>query len=143
MKKPFGSQPFFEITLLEKPIAMMRPRLVSPSFGRLKASKSHVYNPQASQKEAHGWIFKEAMMTTRKNCTDNPLAVELIFSFKRTGSSPKHMTQRIDIDNICKYYLDAMQGDGIVYFNDSQIIQLSASKVFAAENSVKITIYEV
>jgi len=121
----------------------MRPRLVTPSFGRLKLPNPTYITLKPPKKKHTGWIFKEAMMNARKNCTDKPLAIELIFSFKRTGSSPKHMTQRIDIDNICKYYLDAMQGDGIVYFNDSQIIQLSASKVFAAENSVKITIYEV
>lgn len=126
---------FFQITIPEQPVAMQRPRL----------AKGHTYNPQAEIKEAHGWLFKEAMMHARKNCTDKPLRVEFIFSFTRVKSNKKkYHTTGIDIDNACKFYLDCMQGDGgIVYFNDSQVVELSAKKLYNVQPSVNIIIYEV
>lgn len=114
---------------------MQRPRL----------GKGHTYNPQAALKEKYGWIFKEAMMHAHKNCTDKPLIVQLVFNFLRVKSNKKkYHTTGIDIDNAIKFYLDAMQGDGgIVYFNDSQIIELTAKKNYSVVPSVEIIVFEV
>jgi Holliday junction resolvase RusA-like endonuclease len=125
------NKPFLTVTLKEKPIAQQRPRL----------ARGHIFNPNAEQKEAHGWIFKEAMMHAHKNCTDKPVIVDFHFFFKRLKSSPVYMTQRVDLDNIIKFYQDAMST--IVYDDDKRIISLTARKEFAPENSVSITIYEV
>jgi Holliday junction resolvase RusA-like endonuclease len=128
-------KPFLDIIIPEQPIAMQRPRL----------GKGHTYNPQADEKVRLGWIFKEAMMKAHKSCTDKPLIVQMVFSFKRVKSNKrKHHTATPDIDNVIKFYLDCMQGDGgIVYFNDSAIVEVRASKGYTEKPSVHIVIYEV
>ena len=126
---------FLDIIIPEQPIAMQRPRL----------GKGHTYNPQAVEKVRLGWIFKEAMMKARKNCTDKPLSISAVFSFKRVKSNKRrYHTATPDLDNVIKFYLDCMQGDGgIVYFNDSSIIELKCAKGYAEQPSVHIVIYEV
>ena len=136
--EPFRGKPFLSISIPEQPIAMQRPRINI----KLSTRTAHVYNPQAELKEAHGWIFKEAMMHAHKNCTDKPLRVEFTFSFKRVPSNKKkYHTSTPDIDNCIKYYLDAMQD--VVYFNDSQVVELSAKKLYNVQPEVNITVFEV
>jgi len=127
-------KPFLQIKMYEQPIAMERPRL----------GKGHTYNPQSKLKEAHGWTFKEAMMSAHKNCTDRPLIVQMVFTFMRVKSNKKkYHTSTPDIDNVCKYYLDAMEGDGgIVYFNDKQVTKLILEKTYDIVPSVEIIIFE-
>ena len=129
------NKPFLSLTIPEQPIAMQRPRL----------GKGHTYNPQAVQKEAHGWFFKDAMMHVHKNCTNKPLKIEMTFNFTRVKSNKrKNHTSTPDLDTCIKYYCDAMQGDGgIVYFNDSQIIEIHASKCYSLTPHVDIVIYEI
>jgi len=131
-KKETKAKPFFVLQIDSPPISQQRPRF----------SKNHVFNPQAQLKEQYGWIFKHAMMQQHKNCTAKPLIVQLVCAFKKTKSSPKHCTKHIDIDNICKFYLDCMQPD-IVYQDDSQITQLNASKIYSPKPYVNITIWEL
>ena len=129
------NKPFLDIIIPEQPIAMQRPRL----------GKGHTYNPQADEKVRLGWIFKEAMMKAHKNCTDKPLSIRMIFLFKRCKSNKRiyHLGPQ-DLDNVVKFYNDCMQGDGgIVYFNDSAIIELMCAKGYADTPSVHIVIYEV
>ena len=128
-------KPFLSVTIPEQPIAMQRPRL----------GHGHTYNPQATEKERLGWLFKEAMMHAHKNCTDKPLTVHLVFHFKRVKSNKrKHHTSTPDLDNCIKFALDAMQGDGgIIYFNDSQIVELRASKCYSNEPHTDIVICEI
>jgi len=138
-------KPFLDIIIPEQPIAMQRPRLRSFGASSGFAPLSRVYNPQSSEKVRLGWIFKEAMMKAHKSCTDKPLIVQMVFSFKRVKSNKrKHHTATPDIDNVIKFYLDCMQGDGgIVYFNDSAIVEVRASKGYTEKPSVHIVIYEV
>ena len=135
------NKPFLEVIIPEQPIAMQRPRININSSTRT----AHVYNPQAAEKVRLGWIFKEAMMRARKNCTDKPLSISAVFSFKRVKSNKRNYhTSTPDLDNCIKFYLDCMQGDGgIVYFNDSAIVELRCAKGYAEKPSVHIVIYEV
>jgi Holliday junction resolvase RusA-like endonuclease len=129
--------PFLVVTIPEQPIAMQRPRL----------GKGHTYNPQAADKERLGWLFKEAMMRSHKNCTAKPLSVQITFHFIRVKSNKrKYHTSTPDIDNCIKFYLDAMQD--VVYLNDSQVIELSAKKLYSVPHScvqpmVEIVVFEV
>ena len=136
---------FLDIIIPEQPIAMQRPRL----------GKGHTYNPQAVEKVRLGWIFKEAMMKAHKNCTDKPLSISAVFSFKRVKSNKRrYHTATPDLDNVIKFYLDCMQGGskgrlglqgdgGICYFNDSQIVELKCAKGYADKPSVHIVLYEI
>lgn len=126
--------PFFTITIPNhKPIAQQRPRL----------SRGHTFNPNHDQKIQYSWIFKQAMIQQHKTCTEKPLRVEMTFTFKRPKSNKsQYCTKHVDLDNLCKFYFDAMSND-IVFHDDSFIIQLSATKVYADKPSVEITIYEL
>jgi Holliday junction resolvase RusA-like endonuclease len=125
--------PFFTITIPNhKPIAQQRPRL----------SRGHTFNPNHDQKIQYSWIFKQAMIQQHKELTTEPLAITMTFAFKRVKSNKRiNMVSRPDIDNVIKFYLDAM--NDIVFHDDSFIIQLSATKVYADKPSVEITIYEL
>lgn len=126
-------KPFLDITIPEAPIAQQRPRI----------SRGHTFNPQAALKEQYGWIFKEHMMKTHTNSTDEPISVRIIFLFKRPKSNKsKYCTKHIDLDNLAKFYLDAMSND-IVYHDDSAIIELMCAKGYADTPSVHIVIYKV
>lgn len=124
--------PFLEVLIPETPIAWKRPS---------QTKDGRRYDSQAALKERHGWTFKEAMMHAHKNCTDKPVIIQLVFNFLRVKSNHrKHHTSDPDIDNCCKYYLDAMQD--VVYFNDNQVVELSAKKNYSVVPSVNIVIYE-
>lgn len=124
-------KPFFTITIPNhKPIAQQRPRL----------SRGHTFNPQHDLKIQYSWIFKQAMRQLK--LTTEPLHIVMTFAFKRVKSNKRiNMVSRPDIDNVIKFYLDSM--NDIVYNDDSQIVQLSATKVYAPTSSVEITVYEL
>jgi len=124
---------FLEINIPEQPISWKRP-------GQTK--DGHRYDSQHSLKERHSWIFKEAMMHAHQNITNKPLHIDFTFSFKRVKSNTRkyHITG-CDIDNACKYYLDAMQD--VCYLNDSQVVILSAKKIFSVQPGVNIAIFTI
>ncbi|MDY5881763.1 MAG: RusA family crossover junction endodeoxyribonuclease, partial [Roseburia sp.] len=79
--------------------------------------------------------------------TDKPVRVEVVAFFAPPKSTKKRdriemLANRIlpekkpDIDNIAKIILDAL--NGIAYKDDSQVVDLSVKKCFAAEASVYV-----
>jgi len=74
---------------------------------------------------------------------EGPLDLTMIFSFPRPkshygtgknsdlikGSAPKHHTQKVDIDNVIKSTLDAM--NEVLYQDDKQVARLLAEKRWA------------
>jgi Holliday junction resolvase RusA-like endonuclease len=61
-----------------------------------------------------------------------PLLVEIVFEVARPSSAPKrvlHPCKRPDIDNLTKSVLDA--ADGVLWFEDAQVVALHAVKRFA------------
>ena len=77
----------------------------------------------------------------------NFLKIQFVFHIKRakshfrTGkyanelkpSAPIYHTKRPDIDNYVKFYLDCM--NKVVYLDDSQVIELSAKKIYNDKES--------
>jgi len=85
-----------------------------------------------------------------------PLSVNITAAFKRpakhfgtgrnamtlNGSAPNHCMCRKDVDNISKFYLDAM--NRIVYDDDRQVVDLSVRKLWSdGEGFVQIRIRTV
>lgn len=64
---------------------------------------------------------------------DDRLKVDLCFRFARK--------YQIDLDNMFKPLLDALQG--VVYKNDSQIYSISATKEFASVDEIEIEIRSI
>lgn len=76
---------------------------------------------------------------------EGPLRMKLIFMMPRPKSLPKkviHHIKKPDVDNLAKAIKDALQG--IIYKTDSQVVMLTAMKIYAtAEPRVEVDIEEV
>jgi Holliday junction resolvase RusA-like endonuclease len=62
------------------------------------------------------------------------LAVDVCFVFPNQGSS---IVATADIDNLCKFVLDAL--NGVLYHDDRQIVMLKASKLFDSSHQLGCT----
>ena len=51
----------------------------------------------------------------------------------------KYRAKKPDIDNIAKYYLDAM--NNVVYFDDAQVVALNIVKKYSDKPKVEISLY--
>jgi len=72
------------------------------------------------------------------------LPVPKSYSKKRSMdclSGSEWPTKKVDIDNICKSVMDAM--NGITYVDDSQIVILRAVKTYASDAGVDVKLSEV
>lgn len=108
------------------------------------------YDPSAEEKKEFAFQIKKDAPV--KPMTDE-LDVHISFVYKRPKKHyrvkagkllrkqevPFYKKSRPDLDNLIKFYLDAMQG--IVYKDDSQIVSLNAQKVYGSENMVHIKIF--
>lgn len=122
------------ITIRGNPIPLARPR-----FG-----KGHVYD---SQKVEKLWYQCEMRRQTKLWC-DFPLRMELIFEFPMVGI-PKcrqslylgkpHM-KRPDLSNLVKFVEDAALG--VLYSDDSLIVEIMAIKRYAIEGKTTIVLTE-
>ena len=54
---------------------------------------------------------------------------------------PYYKRSTPDIDNLVKFYLDALQG--YAYLNDSQVTSINAVKVYGEEDFVHIKIFNI
>lgn len=120
------------------PIAQQRPRV----------TRFVTYSPQAREKE----VFQlQIQSKAPKIPSEDALNVAMTFFFKRpkshygTGrnsgklkqSAPKWHTKAKDLDNIAKFYMDAM--NKIIYKDDGQIVTLSLEKCYT-KNQAKTLI---
>jgi len=99
-------------------------------------------------------ILKTLVMAEmyQKERIDGMVKVNILFRYKLPQSASKEDRDRVesgmairkatkpDVDNILKQLLDAM--NGIVYTDDSQIVEIKASKWYSKKDEVIITIEE-
>lgn len=109
------------ITIPGKPIPLKRHR----------HSHNKTYDPQKKEKLAYGLLIKKAF---NQEPLHGPLALNLYFSFKAPKKTPKKQSlpfphhKRPDLDNLIKFILDA--SNTILYHDDSQIVSITALKVY-------------
>ena len=132
-----------EFTIPGKPIAMQRHR----SF--IKGGKIAKFNPQDKLKKQKQIEVK--ILTDIKKPITHPINLIFHFFFKRpknhfgTGknseilkeSAPQYHIIRPDTDNMIKFYMDVF--NGIIYHDDSQVINLIAHKRYCQNNDVECT----
>ena len=111
-----------------------------------------MYDPSVKDKKlfielCNGYVPSEVLT--------GALMVRFLFTFKRPKShyrtgrfvghqkldAPVWHTGRKDIDNLCKLYLDAM--NGVFYGDDGQVVELAASKAWGDVGSVFVQIEEL
>lgn len=111
---------FFAGSLNCKPVPKGRPRI--GKWGGVFTPKE----TRAFEKLVKDWV--KALHT--KKPSEKALKVNISFYFKRAKSNTKKMhTQKPDLDNVAKAILDSTEG--ILFVNDSQIVELNLNKYFA------------
>ena len=107
---------------------------------RHRFARGFVYDPSAKDKKIAYKEIKEQF--TGEPYTD-ALKITFTFNIKRPKShwnkyslkpsAPIYHTKRPDIDNYVKFYMDCM--NKVVYLDDSQVIELSAKKIYNDKQS--------
>jgi Holliday junction resolvase RusA-like endonuclease len=112
----------FRVEVPGKPIAQARPRYTTVG--------GHARAYDTAPVKAHKDYFR---MMCAQNRPPEPftgaLRVEIRLDIERPKSWPKrrvHASTKPDVDNMAKLCLDAMEG--IVYKNDSQVVELNVVK---------------
>ena len=131
-------------TIYGKAVAKARPRVTKSGYA---------YTPKTT-KEFEAKV-KEAYL---KYCGDSmfpestPLAICIEFQFappkswsqvKRKKAKEREIfpTCRPDVDNLCKSIGDAL--NGVAYHDDSQIVAMTARKIYAREDKTKVVIWSL
>ena len=110
------------------------------------------YDPSAKDKQDFIFQAKERIPKKPTTCT---LDIHFTFCYKRPQkhyrsknkqkilkeNMPYYKRSTPDIDNLVKFYLDALQG--YVYINDSQVTSINAVKVYGEEAFVHIKIFNI
>ena len=120
-----------EFTIYGLPVAKGRPRFTKKGF---------TYTP-AKTKQAEDSFLNQAFSKKPDVPLQCPLAIEMKIFMPRPKSKSKKIwawTTRPDLDNLIKI-LDAL--NGVFWHDDSQIIELHASKDYGepARTEIKIT----
>lgn len=109
------------------PIGQGRPRAARTQRGVT------IYDPVASKRWKKDAKMLALIARGVRELPTGPVALTIVQIFKRPQKdrSPKMVWQpkKPDVDNVDKLVLDSLEG--IVYSNDSQVIQLTSSKLLA------------
>lgn len=125
---------FFAGSLNCKPVPKGRPRV--GKWGGVFTPKE----TRAFEKLVKDWV--KALYT--KKPSEKALRVNIAFYLKRAKTNKKkHHTQKPDLDNVAKSILDSIEG--ILFVNDSQIVELNLNKYFAdyVNEGFTISIWEL
>ena len=125
------------ISLPGDPITKMRPR-----FAR-KKWKVRTFDQQSEEKETVRWKLKARMMN--RYPTEGPLALSLVCVFHRPASRTKlkeiFHSVKPDLDNLIKWIGDV--GNGILWYDDKQIVSIAATKIYGEHPRTIITVSKV
>ena len=116
---------------------------------RARASRNRFYDPQFKAKENLAWYVKKQLGDLFA-AFQSPLFVKLEFYMPMPLSWSKKKREKLieqpcmkhtDIDNLSKFIFDAL--NKIVWYDDSIICRLEATKTYALEGKTIITIKEI
>lgn len=135
------SSDFIEIWIAGRPIPKMRQRTLKTG---------HSYDPQHLLKRRIRDVIWHEWRTQYHGIIANgkPVIVTYEFDFRPPASwsmkkqleaiELRYHTIKPDVSNLVKFYEDVM--NGIVFHDDSQIIEVVAEKQYAAQDGTKIQI---
>jgi len=118
-----GERKRFSIFVPDEPVPKGRPRI--------STSTGYVYTPSRTQQSE--WRIRQLAQAEWSDPLEVALELRLVVSLQ-TPQMPKkwigirQATKRPDLDNYIKTVLDAL--NGIVYLDDSQVVKISAQKVY-------------
>ncbi len=123
------------LTIYGHPVPKARARTV-----RTKSGRTVSYTP-AKTESWEDSIRAQALQYRPEQLMDGPLALEATFYLLRPKSKPKRVkypATKPDLDNLIKSVKDALEG--IIYTNDSRIVDEVARKRYGDPPRVEITI---
>lgn len=136
-----------KITIPGEPIPKARARIFKNKY----TGREQGFDPQTSQKTEVKWRIKEAALKCEIRPFDGPVSIEFRFFFRPPPKPKKDYDAKIqgkiahtikpDASNCIKFYEDC--GNGILYNDDSQIIELSAKKYYSDHPRTEITILAI
>jgi Holliday junction resolvase RusA-like endonuclease len=107
-----------------------------------RGRNNNCYNPSQSEEREFASvvndIFVEHLGRVPTFQRTSALTVDVRFLFPDQGSS---IFATADIDNLCKFVLDALSG--ILYNDDRQIVTLKASKLFDSSHQFGCTMVDI
>lgn len=119
-----------------KPMAKGRPRF-----------SGHAYTPKETR--LYEQKIRAIALESGVEALDGDLGVRLIFVYTATKKVANRLQRhevvykesRPDIDNLCKGVLDAL--NGVLYQDDSRIVNLSAVKVYGYSDCIYLVIWNI
>jgi Holliday junction resolvase RusA-like endonuclease len=116
------------------PTTKLRPRFARCGNG------VKTYDPQSEDKETTRWQIKARMKGAQP--IEGPFALTLLCVFKKPKSKRDvfHITKP-DLDNLVKWIGDV--GNGVLWVDDKQIVNISASKIYGDEPRTVVTVSRV
>ena len=134
-------------TVLGEPRGKGRPRVIK------RGDYVHTYTPEET-------VSYENLIKTefRRQCGEvffpqkTPIEVKItaFYGIPQSASKKKRKemldgiirpTKKIDVDNLVKCYMDA--GNGVIFYDDVQVVDLIVKKVYSEQPRVEVTIQEV
>jgi len=123
------------------PVAQGRPRARAFRVGAF--TRVSVYDP-ANSKDWKRTVQAQALERKPATPAEGPLSMSLAFLLPRPKSLPKrerHHIKKPDADNLAKAVKDALRG--VVYRDDSQIVDLHVTKGYDPAPGVVIRVERV
>jgi len=127
-----------------RPVPWARANVFKRTVVKGLVERNELRTPE--QQREHLLVLKSRMLHARSRARwagpyDGPLTVRVLASYpltkKATAGQP--FTQRPDADNLLKMVLDA--GNGMLWLDDSQVIECSAAKVYDHVPNTKIAVW--
>ncbi len=111
-----------------------------PRFSRRKG-RVVTYDSQCSEKETAKWQIKARVGSCEP--LGAPLSVTAIFIFKRPKSrrGETYVCVKPDLDNLLKWVMDV--GNGILWYDDKQIVSVGAVKIYGCVPKTVLTVSEM
>lgn len=124
-----------ELTVEGDPVSWARPRF----NGRRGFSASK----QANAKTDLQWLLTEAWGKRDPIARGIAVAINLEFHFRapRKMDIGNYKTTKPDIDNLLKLVLDA--ANGIVWWDDGQVVQTTVTKLYAEKAATVIKLWKI
>lgn len=125
-------------TVFGNPVPKARARTV-----RLKNGMTTTFTP----KKTENWedmIRLQILEHKPDKLIDQAIAIKAIFVLQRPKSIPKkrhYPETKPDLDNLLKSLTDAMEG--IIYTNDSRIVQKDVAKIYGDPPRVEVEVWSV
>jgi Holliday junction resolvase RusA-like endonuclease len=131
-------------TVTGEPKGQPRPRAFARKMGSIHVARFYDSDVADEWKRAVQIVVLDASIVHKWPLTLGPVAISMCFSLPRPkshfgakglkASAPVHHSGKPDADNLAKLVMDQITKSGRVWKDDSQVVSLTAHKIWASGN---------